>query len=93
MISSRGSLQERHDLRREFEQLVAALEHAQFARAHDAERAVEIRLQRLAVDIVIAHAEEGEIVGQQPLQELDRLGDFIDRQRRRIGLEFGDDAR
>ena len=85
-------LQKRHDFRREFEQLVAALEHAQFARAHDAERAVEIGLQRLAVEGVIAHAEEGEIVGQQPLQELDRLGDLVHRQRRRIGLEIGDDA-
>ena len=61
-------------------------------RAHDAERAVEIGLQRVAVEGVVAHAEEGEIVGQQPLQELDRLGDLVDRQRRRIGLEIGDDA-
>ena len=83
-------LQERHDLRRVFEQLVAALEHAQVARAHDAERAVEIRLERLAVEAVVAHAEESEIVGQQPLQELDRLGDLVDRQRRRIGFEFRD---
>ena len=29
---------------------------------------------------------------KQPLQELDRLGDFVDRQRRRIGLQIGDDA-
>ena len=48
--------------------------------------------QRLAVEGVVAHAEEGEIVGQQPLQELDRLGDLVHRQRRRIGLELGDDA-
>ena len=85
-------LQKRHDFRREFEQLRAAPEHAQFARAHDAERAVELRLKRLSVDGVIAHAEEREIVGQQPLQELDRLGDFVHRQRRRIGLQFGHDA-
>ena len=30
-------LQERHDFRRVLEQFVAALEHAQFARTHDAE--------------------------------------------------------
>ena len=39
---------------------------------------------------VVAHAEEGEIVGGQPFQELDRLGDLVDRQRRRIGLQLGD---
>ena len=39
-------LQERHDLRRVFEQLVAAPQHAQLARAHDAERAVIIGHQR-----------------------------------------------
>ena len=85
-------LQERHDLRRELEPLLAAPQHAQLARAHDAERAVEIRLERLAVAHVVAQAEEGEIVGQQPLQELDRLGDLVHRQRRRIALELVDDA-
>ena len=85
-------LEERHDFRGEFDQLVAVLEHAQFTQAHDAERAVKVGFQRLAVEGVIAHAEEGEIVGQQPLQELDRLGDLIHRQRRRVGLEIGDDA-
>ncbi len=60
--------------------------------AHDAERAVEIGLERVAVEAVIAHAEEGEIVGRQPLQELDRFGDLVHRQRRRIGLQIGDDA-
>ena len=82
-------LEERHDLRRVFEQLVAALEHAQFGRAHDAKRAVGIGLQRIAVEGVIAHAKEGEIVGQQPLQKLNRFGDFIDGQRRRIGFQIG----
>ena len=85
-------LEKRHDFRRVFEQFAAALEHAQFGRAHDAEGIVEIGLQHIAVEGVIAHAEEGKIVGQQPLQKLDRLGDFVDRQRRRIGLEIGDDA-
>ena len=84
--------QECHDFRRVFEQFLAALEHAQLGRAHDAERAVIIGLQRVAVESVIAHAEEGEVIGQKPLQELDRLGDFVDRQRRRVGLEVGDRA-
>ena len=64
----------------------------QFARAHDAERAVIIRHQRVAVEGVVAQAEEGEIVGQQPLQEMDGLGDLVDRQRRRIALELVDDG-
>ena len=34
-------LQERHDLRGDFEQLVAMPEHAQLARAHDAERILD----------------------------------------------------
>ena len=84
--------QKRHDLRREFHQILAAPQHAQIARAHDAERAVEIGFERMAVEGVVAHAEESEIVGQQPLQELDRLGDLVHRQRRRIGLQFGDDC-
>ena len=29
---------------------------------------------------------------KQPLQELDRLGDFVHRQRRRIGFQIGDDT-
>ena len=41
-------LEERHDLRRDLEKLIAALEHTQFARAHDAERAFKLRFQRLA---------------------------------------------
>ena len=36
---------------------------------------------------IVAYAEEGEIVGGKPFQELHRLGDLIDRHRRRIGLE------
>ncbi len=85
-------LQESHDLRRELQQLVAALEHLQLAVAHDAERAVEIGLERVAVEFVVAQAEEGEMVGRQPLQELDRFRDLVDRQRRRIGLQLGDDG-
>jgi hypothetical protein len=85
-------LQERHDLRRDLKQVLAAAQHAQVGRAHDAERRFQIGLQAMAGQNIIADAEEGEIVGQQPLQELNRLGDLIDRQRRRIGLQFGDDG-
>ena len=62
------------------------------AHAHDAEPALEDRLERVGArrELVIADAQEGEIVGDQPFQELDRLGDLADRQRRRIGLELGD---
>ena len=70
---------------------VPRLQHPQVARAQDAEPAVEIRLaMHWPSTTVVAHAEEGEIVGQQPLQELNRFGDLVDRQRRRIGLELGD---
>ena len=46
----------------------------------------------VAVEDVVAHADKGEIVGEQPLQELDRFRDFVDRQRRRIGFQLGDDG-
>ena len=74
----------------DFEQLVAAPEHAEFTRAHDAERGFEIRIQHLAVNLVIAHTQEREIVGKQPLQKLNGFGNFINGQRRRSRLEFGD---
>ena len=52
----------------------------------------EFGRQRIAVEGVVAQAEESEIVGQEPLQELHRLGDLVHRQRRRVGLQVGDDA-
>ena len=57
-------LQKGHDLRRNFQERTAASEHAQLARAHDAERALEIRFERLSINTVVTHAQEGEIVGQ-----------------------------
>ena len=39
---------------------------------------------------VFAHAEEREVVGDQPFEELGRLGDLLDRQRRRIVLDLDD---
>ena len=85
-------LEERHDLRRHFKELGAAAQHAQFALAHDAERAVEVRPQLVVLELVVAHAEEGEVVGEQPLQKLDRLGELVDRQWRRVVLHVRDDA-
>ncbi len=84
--------EKRHDLRRDLEQLLAAAQHAQLARTHDAEPAVEVRLQVVAVEDIVAHADKGEIVGEQPFEEFDRFRDLIHRQRRRIGLQLGDDG-
>ena len=86
-------LEERHDLRRELEQLVAAPEHPHVGRTQHAERSVLLGLQAARCEHIIADADEGEIVGPQPIEELDRLGYFVDRQRRRILLELGDDLR
>ncbi len=46
-------------------------------------------VRRIAVgrEAIFAQAQEGEIVGAQPLQELVGFGDVVDRQRRRIGVE------
>ena len=45
--------------------------------------------ERIAVgrEAIFAHAEEGEIVRAEPLQELVGFGDLVDRQRWRIGRE------
>ena len=86
-------LEEGHDLRRELEQLVAAPEHPHVRRAQHAERGILLGLQAARCEHVIADADEGEIVGPQPIEKLDRLGYFVDRQRRRILLEVGDDLR
>ena len=63
------------------------------ARAQQAEPGLELRLERmLAVGVgIVARAEQGEIVGGDPLQKLDRFGDLVGRQRRRIGAQFGGD--
>ncbi len=85
-------LQKRHDFRRDFEQLAATAQYAQVALAHDAEPGLEPRHKRVAVAVVAADADEREIVGQQPLQKLDRFRKFVDRQRRRTGLHLGNDS-
>ena len=85
-------VEQRADLRRDLERRVPSLHRRHAARPHDAEPAREDGLQRVpaGAELVIADAQEGEIVGDQPFEELDRLGDLADRQRRRIGLELGD---
>ena len=59
--------------------------------AQDAEILARRRRQHAAFLVigVVAHAEKDVVVEQQPFEELDRLGDLVDRQRRRIGLEIG----
>ena len=61
------------------QQLAAAPEHAQVGRAHDAEPGFELRVERVVLvgQHVVAHAEEREVVGDQPFQERYRLGDFL----------------
>ena len=94
----RRLVQQRADLRRDDEGLVPSLHGRHLAPAQDTEPAGENRLQRglAGGEGVVANAEEGEIVRDQPFQELDGLGDLGDRRRRRIGLEpgnLGGDAR
>ncbi len=87
-------LQEFHDLGRDRDQFVAAAQYPHLGGAQDAESGLEDRLVILVLVVasqrVFAHAEEGEIVGDQPFEELGRLGDFLDGQRRRIVLDLGD---
>ncbi len=86
-------LQELHDLGRDRDQLAAAAQHMHVGRSQDAEPALgnDLVAALVAGQRVFAHAEEGEVVGDQPFEELRRLGDFLDRQRRRIVLDLGDD--
>ena len=46
---------------------------------------LEVTFLRVPVEGIFAHAEEGEVVVDQPLQESDRLGEILDRDRRRLG--------
>ena len=50
-------------------------------------RANFVRRIGVGREAIFAQAQEGEIVGAQPLQELVGFGDLVDRQRRRIGIE------
>ena len=78
------------DLRRDRQRLVPALHGRRLAAAQDAEPALEHRLERglAGGEDVVSDAEEGEIVRDQPFQELDGLGDLGHWHGRRIGLEL-----
>ncbi len=85
--------EERADFRRNCDDLTAALEHRHVVAAQDAETRL---LHRSEIGVrarhgVIAHPEQREIVGGQPFQELDRFGEIVHRQRRRMMLDLGDD--
>ena len=78
--------QELADFRRDGHELVAAAQQPHLVRPQQSEPGLELRFERvLAVAIgIVAGAEQGKIVCGDPLQELDRFGDFFGRQRRRV---------
>ena len=71
------------------DQLLAAPQHAHVARAQKTEPGLELGLERVLADgePVVPDPQEGEIVGDQPFEELNGFGDLVDRQLRRISLE------
>ena len=76
------------DFRRHRHHFAAAAQHLHIGIAQDAEalaRANFVRRIGVGRKAIFAQAEEGEIVGAQPLQELAGFGDLVDRQWRRIG--------
>ena len=83
-------LEERHDLRRDFQLLVATAQHIHALVAQNAKPGAGNALQPVAIagERIVTRAEKREVVGQQPFDELNRLGDFRDRQRRRLVLEL-----
>ena len=79
------------DFRRDGHELIAAAQEPRLGRPQQAEPGFELRLERVFAvgEGVVAGAKERKIVGRDPLQELNRFGDLVGRQRRRIGLQFG----
>ena len=78
------------NFRRHHHHFAAAAQDLHVGIAQDAEAfAGRDVVRRIAVgrEAIFAHAEEGEIVRAEPLQELVGFGDLVDRQRRRIGRE------
>ena len=63
------------------------------ARPQQPQPGLEFRFERIVAvgKGIVARAEQREIVGRDPFQKLDRFGDLVGRQRRRIGPQFGDD--
>ena len=90
MTRAAGCVQEFADLRRDGDQLVAAPQDLDLGLAQDAEARIGDRLKRdllgAAHEFIFAHAEEGEVVVEQPLQEGDRFGQLVDRDGRRVLL-------
>src|SRR5262245_24217386 len=83
-------LQERHDLRRDLQQFIATLKHAQLSRTHDAKGTLRLRFEGASVESVVTHAEESEVIREQRLQELNCFGDLVNGQWRRIDFHLGD---
>ena len=88
----RRLLQERPDLGRDHERLVPALDHPHVAGAQNAEPGFEHGLERIlaGAELVIANAEEGEVVVDEPREKCDSFGDLVRRHRRRVGFELDD---
>jgi hypothetical protein len=86
-------VQELADLRCHGHQLIAAPQHPHVAIAQQAEPGLELGLEHVlgGVEQIMADAQEGEIVGAQPFEELHRFGDLVGRERRRALLQAGDD--
>ena len=86
---SRGLHEEAADLRRHGDQLFTALQHMGFGSAQKAQSRIldrhEIAARHAAIELVLAHAEKGEVIVGEPHQEGDRFGELRDGNRRRVG--------
>ncbi len=93
-MMSFGSLRNSTQFRRDRHKLGAAAQQAHLGRAQQAETRLEGRLERILAlgEGVIARAKQRKMVVGKPFQEVDRFGDFIDRKRRRVVSQVGDDA-
>ena len=85
-------------LRRHVHELAALAQHLQIRIAQEAKAVLadEIAIGVVVDEAVFAHAEEGEIIGEHPFDERDRLGDVLRGERRRRdlrGLHRLEDAR
>ncbi len=81
-------VQELADFRRDRHKLVAAAQQPHLMRPQQAKACLEFGFKGVfAVGVgIVARAEQGEIVRRYPLQKLDRFGDLLGGQRRRVGL-------
>src|SRR5262245_33424784 len=85
--------QKLHDLRRDRSKIVTVTKYLKLPVAQQAEATLTLRqiICLIFAEEIIAYAKEREIVRGQPFEKLDSLGDFIDRNGRRVGLEVRDD--